>query len=358
MTHLKKRLPAAVVAATLMGVAAPNASADGILFPYLSTQSGVFSFVTIVNDGTSANYHFTYGHKSAPIANTANCNHFDGDVRTTYNDMMTFEVGNKVKNSYGGPALFEETGDANGAAPIQAGALTSLPLPLPVGNQIAFLSVENAPSEQASTVVDLFGWAEVIDTGANLSLAYSTHNFVTANAAFPSPRADYSNIAGLSWPSNAVMLSWYPTSVVSSAWHVLNLGSITNMSPASGSALRRGYTASGTYSSSTNGGAFDRDELFFSGSKTTRIRCFGIIGRSDVLGAGVEASTGNGGWTWLVGANAGNAPVSDTNETEGSYTTPGDYYLVHKIQTAVSSAGVGARQTVAREPSKNPLFQP
>ncbi len=354
MTHLKKSLPAVLVAATLSGVASQNASADGLLFPYLSTQSGVFSFVTIVNDGlgttAGAEYHFTYGHKSAPIANTANCNHFDADGRSTTNDMMTFEVGGKVKNSYGGGALFEEAGDSSGGAPVGAGALTSVPVALPVGNQIAFLAVEHGTTDSGADIA-LFGWAEVIDTGANLSLAYSTHNFADTGAAFPGGRADFGFLS-----SGAVLLSWYPTSVVSSSWHVLNLGIITEMSPASGSSIRRGYTASGTYSSSTNGGAYDRDELFYSGSKTARIRCFGIIGRGDVLGSGVESATANGGWTWLVGANAGNAPVSDTNETEGSYTTGGTNYLVHKIQTAVSSAGVGSRQTVAREPSKAPAI--
>ncbi len=357
MTHLKKSLPAVLVAATLAGVASQNASADGILFPYLSTQSGVYSFATIVNDalGTTAGaeYHFTYGHKSAPIANTANCNHFDADGRSTTNDMMTFEVGGKVLNSAGGRALFEEAGDAGGFG---AGALTSTPVALPVANQIAFLVVEHGGGEPSGNT--LFGWAEVIDTGSNLSLAYSTHNFLESGGWFtPGGRANFINLTG-AWPSDATMLSWYPTSVVTSTWHVLNLGNITDMSPASGSAIRRGYTASGNNSTSTNGGAYDRDELFYSGSKTTRIRCFGIIARSDVLGSGVESSTANGGWTWLVGANAGNAPVSDTNETEGSYTAPGDYYLVHKIQTAVSSAGVGTRQTVAREPSKEPGYAP
>ncbi len=355
MTHLKKSLPAVLVAATLAGVASQNASADGILFPYLSTQSGVYSFATIVNDalGTTAGaeYHFTYGHKSAPIANTANCNHFDADGRSTTNDMMTFEVGGKVLNSAGGRALFEEAGDAGGFG---AGALTSTPVALPVANQIAFLSVEHGGAADPDTAaVNLFGWAEVIDTGANLSLAYTTHNFVDASAVYTADRANFANLS-----TGAVLMSWHSTSAVTSNWHILNLGSITDMSPASGSSIRRGYTASGNNSTSTNGGAYDRDELFYSGSKTTRIRCFGIIARSDVLGSGVESSTANGGWTWLVGANAGNAPVSDTNETEGSYTTAGTNYLVHKIQTAVSAAGVGSRQTVAREPSKAPGFTP
>ena len=341
---MKKSVTAALVAGGLLGLATQPAQADGILFPYLSTQTNVYSFVTVVNDavGSAPEYHFTYAHKSVPVANTGNCNHFDGDVRSTANDMMTFEAGGKLLNPLGGRALFEEAGDAGGFG---SGGLTSTPIALNVANQIAFLAVED--SSDTTGAVNLFGWAEVIDTGANLSLAYTTHNFVDEGAAYTGTRADFSNLS-----SGAVVMSWYPTSNVSSSWHVLNLGPVTSMAPASGSSLRRGYGASGTSSNSTNGGAYDRDELFWSGSKTARIRCFGFVGISDLLSSGVVAQVANGGWTYLVGANAGSAPDSDANDPAGNYGTAGTTYLVHKIQTALSATGLNPRQTVNREPSK------
>lgn len=354
---MKKSVTAALVAGGLLGLAAQSAQADGILFPYLSTQAGVYSFVTVVNDavGSSNSYHFTYGHKTAPVANRGNCEHFDGDVGTTLNDMMTFHVrGTILEPGAAGYALFEAAGDGAGAG---AGGLTSTPLPLRVDNQIAFLGVEHNGSEPDSTAVNLFGWAEVIDTGANLSLAYSTHNFVDASAYAMADRANFANLS-----TGAVVLSWYPTTMVTTSWHVLELAVIGSasgsMSPASGSFLRRGYTVSGTYNNSTNGGAYDRDELFWSGSKTTRIRCFGIVNRGDLLGSGVDANTVSGGWTYLVGANAGSAPPNDAQDPDGSYSSAGTNYLVHKIQAATSAAGVGARMAINREPSKAPTFTP
>lgn len=366
--HLMKRsVTAALVAGGLVGLGAQPAQADGILFPYLSTQTGVFSFVSIVNRDAAAvaqpTLSFTYGHKAAtagPVvtSNTANCSHFDSPVVSTASDMMTFHVGGTITTpGANGFALFEEANDALG---VGAGQLTSQPAPLPVPGQLAFLVVENTAAEPVGALT-LDGWAEVIDTTTNLSFAYSTNdyarvtgiagttNFTTTAAAIAAGAAPTGGIA-----SGPVVLSWYPTQFVDTRWHVLNVGTTATMVPAGGTTgIRQGFTVANP---AAVGGAFNRDENFFSGAREQRVRCFGIVSRADLLSGGPLASTANGGWTQLVGAAiAANVGIAD--DPTGAYVL-GTSFLTHKIQTVTPATGLAPRQLMNREPNVDPSYTP
>ena len=356
---MKKSVTAALVAGGLVGLGAQPAQADGLLFPYLSTQAGVFSFVSVVSDGSAgttsgAEYQFTYGHKTAsaasPLVNTANCSHFNASVHATENDMLTFHVGGTITTAgAAGFALFEPNGDGLGFA---AGQLTSTPQPLGVADQLAFLIVEHNVDPNTSTV-NLFGWAEVIDTGANLSFAYSTHNFVDQGATVGT-----SDFTAQPVSSGPVVLSWYPASLVDSRWHILNLGETSSMAPAGGtSAIRSVYTVE---NAAGIGGAYNRDEQFFSGAKLLRIRCFGIATRGDLLNSPVLAATNDGGWTRLNrGGTQSVALVTDAGDPLGTYSpSTSSNPLVHKIQTVTSATGLAPRQMIDREPSVDPSYAP
>ena len=115
MRHLTRLFTSGLLGVGLVlsgGVALAQNSA-AVLFPFVTTETGKFTFITIKNTGSStagtpiAAYHFTYAMKAAPIVNKAECEHFDGDAVTTPADMMIFEVGGKVTTDAGTSALFE-----------------------------------------------------------------------------------------------------------------------------------------------------------------------------------------------------------------------------------------------------------
>ncbi len=360
---MKKNLPATLVAGSLLGLGVTTqAAADTILFPYLSTQSGVLSFVTIVNDGLAAGqysavslYQYTYGYKAAPVNQRGGCNHFDAPGQTTPADMVTFEVGSRVG---GGQALFEAAGDTFGFGP---GKLTSTTAPLTAAGQIAFLIVDAATQAPSGIGADagvgntdtarLFGWAEVIDPAANMTLAYSTHSFNNDTSI----GADLSNLSG-----SIAALSWYTASAVTTAWHVLHLNTTSVMIPTQGGGIRAaveaGQGGNNVRVLPAGVAAYDRDENPVSGTRRKPVRCFAIISRGDIMAATSVTATDNGGWTYLGGAFGDQAVLQDPIDVISTYTSAANT-LVHKIQTAIPAAtGLGARSAINREPTGGQVF--
>jgi hypothetical protein len=366
--HLMKRsVTAALVAGGLVGLGAQPAQADGILFPYLSTQTGVFSFVSVVNRDVAVivapQLSFTYGHKAAtagPVvtSNTGSCSHFDAGVTSTQSDMMTFHVRGTITTAgASGFALFEAAGDGAGPG---VGQLTSTPAPLPLDNQLTFLVVENNAADPANPL-SLYGWAEVIDTTTNLSFAYSTNDYARVNGVASTTNFTTNVVTSPVGPpaggiaSGPVVLSWYPTAFVDTRWHILNVGTTGTMSPAVGGGIRQVFTVANAAVVPV-GGAFNRDENFFSGARTQPIRCFGILNRGDLLSGGPLANTADGGWTRLVGGVA-IAVGGVADDLTGAYAL-GTSFLTHKIQTVTPATGIAPRQLMNREPNEDPSFTP
>ncbi len=338
--HLKSSVTTALAAAGLLGLGTQAAHADSLLFPYLSTQAGTFSFVTIANEGlnefsTLTGYHFSYGHKANPVANKKGCGHFDGNVVSTPADMLTFEVNGKVTEP--GGALFE----GGAAAPVTSSALT-----LPVANQTAFLVVEplgNNTAAEISTRIELFGWAEVIDTAANMTLAYSSAGLGVNDSTVPNFAT--SNV-GNTWHR----WSWYPTSLVTTSWYVLPLGLSSAMTPPGGGGLRATITAS----NGTLAGAYDRDEQFWSGSKVAPVRCLGFVTRADVLQPATITQTDGGGF--LYAESFATTATAPTDPDDPSATYAGIQQLNYKVQAATAATGLAPRTAINREPTLDPSY--
>lgn len=344
--HLIKRsVTAALVAGGLAGVGAQPAHADSILFPFLSTQTGVFSFVTIANFGGSefsdiTGYEYTYGYKPIPVVNQRGCNHADRTEYTTPHDMLTFEVGNKV-NDAGFPVLFEG-GSAGTPGP---GGFTSGAFQLPVANQLAFLAVEprGHTGPETSYRIELFGWAEIIDTTANMTFAYSTHNFAVNDSNNP----DFSQSDVGDWNHR---ISWYPTSLVTTSWHILPLGSVSTMTPGAGGGLRAALTVN--MQNGTNDAFVDRDERGTSGNRIALVRCFGFLTLDNLLQAPSLAA--GGGSTYLM---ATSFTASATDPVDPGSTYSAQQMLVHRVQTATTATGVAPRTAVNREPARAPSYR-
>lgn len=328
---LKKSVTAALMAGGLVGLAAQPVHADSLLFPYLNTDAGTFSFVTIANEGlnefaTLTGYRLNYGHKPNPVNNTNGCTDFDFTVNSTPGDVMTFEVNGKVTEPNG--VLFE----GGAAAPVTSVVPFSL-----VAGQTAFLGVTPIGTNGAAempTRIELWGWAEVISTSTNMTLAYSTHN--TGVNGSVNPNFALSDV-GNTWHR----WSWYPTAMVTTSWYVLPLGPLQTMLGGGIRTLVQGTNGIGL------GGAWDRDERFVSAGRIGILRCLGFLTRADVLTPGAVAATNDGGYLYA--------------ESFGATVVAGDTYngnqqLNYRVQTATAATGLAPRTAINREPALNPAY--
>ncbi len=314
---------AAMALALVLGVGVRGAQAQtAVLYPYLSTEAGVFTFVTLLNDGcsmplgTAASYHFTYAMKPVPVVNKKGCEHFDGDAGSSFADVMNFEVNKKVD-------LITAMGDT-----------TSTPFYYPLLGRVGFLIVEGIDDCEF-----FHGWAVVVNAATGLHYAYSSHDLRGSPTIDPS-------FVGLDAGSDFKFTSWYPASLVTTTWYVLPLGLRSAMAPGGGGGIRRGLT---TYTdhipASGLAGAYDINEHFFSGGKQVPIRCLGFMTRPDFLMPAVVASTDGGGWTSFFSV-AITLPLTDPDDPGGPYVTGN--YLLYKIQSTTALGGV--KTTVSREP--------
>jgi hypothetical protein len=317
------------------------AQADSIIFPYVAVQPGVYSFVTITNSGhdefdTLTGYHLSYGYKAYPVANKKGCNHYDVSINATAADMLTFEVGGKVTDA-GSFILFE------GTPPVTS---TGDPRMLGASNHVGFLVVEPIGNDLANERRDrceVFGWADIIDTDANMNLSYSTQGLCVNSST--DPNFNTSKV-GTNW----YKFQWMPTTYVTTAWYILPLGARSAMTPASGGGIRMVLRAN----DGDHPGAFDRDEQFFSGEKITPIRCLGIVTTADLLQPGPIAATLNGGWLHAESWGSWTAPATDPDDPGGVYGQ--NDFLAYRIQSATAAAGLGTRQTVNAEPQLDPAY--
>ena len=385
MRKLMKGLGGLLVLSLLLGAGlafAPKAEAQdaGLLFPFITTVPGQFTFIHISNDGAGGTlnpfvfpfatsvprtYHFTYAHKAVPILNTAACDHFDGDALTTPFDKMFFEVSGPVKHVQTNPpsfALFES-------------GVTSTPVTLPISGRQGFLIVELLAQDNRCLIAEgciptlpgavvpvggfpgvaLTGGADIIDAANGLFYSYTT-GFLAAGLQVVNTGA--AGVPGLVDPQFAFIdesrhfLDWYPDSIVKTSWWVLPLGSRSEMAPFGGGGIRMALVTQPRGIGAAS--AFDLDEHVFSGGPATRVRCVGIVDRTNLLGSGAKLNTDGGGWTRTIGAVATIAAATDPNDIQGgTYTRR--RHLMLTIQSAPTVLGTPIT-TIARTAHAGPLF--
>lgn len=351
------RLFVAVVAVVTasMGLTGP-VEADSpvaLLFPFITTEAGKFTFITIENNGFfgspggTFSYHFTYATKAVPVENRAGCDHFDSEAETTPSDMMIFEVSGKVKTDPPSNVLFEG-----------AGPDTSTAVVYPLQNRIGFLIVDQSTSPDGPAGL-IYGTAVIVDSASGLTWSYST-NYLNSDI-FPDP--DFSGIDGHTFivagddfsPTGAKVATWYPASLVTTGWYVLPLSSGSVMASAGGGGIRLGLQAFDPVTGSE--GAFDLDEQLFSGGRRTPVRCLGIVTRADLLQPGVLATTDGGGWSLIAGV-LGPSPLilSPTDPVDPGGVYGPEPFTMFKIQSATALGAL--KTTVHQEPDLFPCFDP
>ena len=297
---MKKSFQKSLIGVALIaaGIAA-HAGTPGttnLLFPYVTTTAGAFTFISIVQQGGNQTVsrgpsplHFTYATKAigAPNFNTsaaptqANCTHLDGDAASTPNDLMQFEMSNRVDV----PAAFGDT--------------TSVPKYFPntaVGsNRQGFLIVNNEPgSSYGSDAVyqgaRLYGEAHIINTATGLAVGYSTDDLHTANTV--GTAVDFSTANGPDAGLPNKVINWFAEPTVLTSFYILPLASENQM------AFLGGASAAYQVSDATTGlsGSYNNNEQFQSSTATAAIQCLGIVSRATLLGDLNADFSARGGW--------------------------------------------------------------
>lgn len=327
MKNFQKSLIAAAVMVTSAASFAAEVGTTNLLFPYVSSGSSAYTFLTINNggpDNLGGALHFSYGMKANNAANATGCEHSNGNGTLTPNDVTQFEMSNKLNL-----ATELANGDTNGGFPWTGGA-----------DKQGFLIV-NSNGLSGDT---LYGSAVVIDTASGLRLAYSTQGLNTTNAANadfsinntglaggPETQSSLGATGGLSGNANH-MVTWFASPTVTAGWYVVPLGFESAMTP-SGSI--GGITANYTMvnSAANLGGAYDMKEAFTSGSQSAAVRCAGIVTRADMLQSGALANSNKGGMALLT--------------TTSPIAVPADKAVADKslVYSAQSTAALGGSST-------------
>jgi hypothetical protein len=288
-TSFKKTLIAASVGAVLAaGSFAAIAGTPGttnLLFPFITTENGAFTFISISNQNQTTvgpnNLHFTYATKGASAANSVACAHLDGDATATANDLMQFEITNKVPlTGFGGtsvPKFFP-----SGAAP-QRGMLI-------VNNETGSLYGGGTYNSGL-----LYGEARIINTSSGLAAGYSTDDLHTTSTTNP----DFTLAAGPDGGSNGntKVISWFPDPTVTTTFYMLPLGTEQTMAFAGN--VTATYQAQNSAASQTAlgvGGHYNNKEGFQSSTATAAVTCLGTFSRADLLGTLNAPFSANGGW--------------------------------------------------------------
>lgn len=346
----KSLLVAAMGVAALASTTA-NAGSYGtqnVFFPYITTASTAFTFITLANNGTGAAgiAHYRYAMKATTAANSVGCEHQDGNGTLTLNDVLQFEVGNKVN-----VATALATGDTTGTA-----------YPFTGGNdKHGYLMVNTTGAGRSGQTI--YGEAVIIDTATGMRMAYTTGGLNTDNAADPDYTLANTGIAGgpesvpVFVPSGSVdpkgtsVVTWYKAANVTTSWFVVPLGTTLEMTPAGAvGGVIAGYNMGDSAGAAGQNGAYDLNEAFHSGSIRTDVRCIGVITRANMLQPGALANTANGGTAHLSTYNrlAGTdgAPAGGT----AAALLQRDKSLVYKLQS--TSLVGGASSFISRESAR------
>ena len=309
---MKKSFQKSLIAASVgivlaAGSFAANA-ADNLLFPYVTTKAGAYTFVSVSNNGVgdftttgpTGKYHTYYMTKpiGAPLSQA--CNHFDAQAKTTANDVMQFEVANKINMA----TTFGDT--------------TSTPVTLIGSPNVEGFMIIAADTPAAGALYH--GEATLVDASTGLFFSYSTANLTAASGGDP----DYTT--GLTDSTSDKAASFYPASAVSTAYYILPTGVRSLMANTAGGGLTATINA-GPVGSTTALGAYDMNENFFSGSQSPKVTCFGFVANNQLLQPSTVSAVVNGGQV-ITSRNLG-ATGTVPNST-------GTGFLQYKVQSSTA----------------------
>ena len=254
---MKKSFQKSLIAASVgavMFAAAGTASANSLLFPFFTTNSGAQSALSIAsNAGVAVAETLHYVYNYGPT-----CIHFDGLGKVSNNDLLQHSVASSAAGGYGKAV----------------GSDTSTPFHFPLANTTGFLVVTNTTTAGATGIT---GDMAIVDPSTGLVAAYAG---ISNNSAV---EGNFAAITDANFN-----LSAYSASIVDTSWYGVVVG---NMNAAITG--NRNWTA--IASVSNQGQVYDNDERPFSGLVSKAITCSGTILPTDLLTSAQAAAVGSNG---------------------------------------------------------------
>lgn len=298
----KKNLIAASVGAVL-AAGSLSASANSLLFPYFTTNSGAQSVLSLSNTGAATEaLHYVYNYGTA-------CTHYDASGSVTANDILSHSIASTAAGGFGKVV----------------GTDTSTPVYFPLANQTGFLVV----STRTTATTSLRGSMAVIDPATGLVVSYAgIDNGLDTSGAL---EGNFAAIADVNFA-----LTTMPGALVTTSWYGVVTGDM-NADIAAG----RDWKAGALFTN--NGNIYNNDEVPYSGTVTKGITCAGAIASSDLMNGAQAAAVGtNGG---LIRATA--SAVAPTLPSTGTMTG----VVMMKMQTVQAAAGApfAGKQFLHRE---------
>ncbi len=262
-----KKMAITSVAGAVLGIAGAAQANNSLLFPFVTSANGTYTFVTVYENpfpagglsdtptGGNVGFRVSYGFKDADSSPTAACSYSNFDIAMKQGGLLQWDAAGRLD-------LPSDFGDD------YRGELMGLP-----GNTEGFMIVEyNDPASAAGT---LHGDAIVINTATGMILSYAATNS-TGN--------DFSTDGSSEFTS-----SWLPRSVAGTTWYALPLGTRDAMVRSNSQGI------SGKIVARTNVqkmGAYERNGAYYTGVKEQPFTCFGVFGIDDLLQRGYDM----GGW--------------------------------------------------------------
>jgi len=255
-------------AISVTGVAQAN---NSLLFPFVTTSSTAYTFVTVLEnpypeeglptypDNRDIRYHVSFMGKEVNASSTEQCDFWDASGFMKQGGLAQWEAGDRFD-------LPSEFGDENGFEP------RFFPQ-----NRQGFMIVEyDLPG---SAVGQLHGEAQIVDTATGLVMSYPA-----LNKAGEQP--DFSEDAG-----SEFIMSWMPLENVSTSWYVLPLGTRAEMMKMYDGIKAKVFPRGNVQ----NMGTYTRNSQYSSGVRSQELTCLGIFSVDDMIPSYIY----DGGWTTL-----------------------------------------------------------
>jgi len=272
----QKTLIAAAAGVALMSTVG-TASANSLLFPYFTTNSGAQSVLSISANSTASSstagevLHYVYNYGPS-------CIHFDGNGRVTGNDLLQHSIAATTAGGFGKAVSTD----------------ASTPFYFPSANSFGFLTVTNKST--AGAVIS--GEMAIVDPSTGLVAAYAGISN-SAETVGTLSEGDFSGITDQQFD-----LRFFGSSVTSTSWYGVVTGNMY-------AAITAGANWTGAQTLSNNGVIYNNDESPLSGTSTKTLNCAGTFTANDLMNTAQQAAVGgNGG---LIHASASSvAPDAKT----------------------------------------------
>ncbi len=297
-----KKLTIATAAAFAMGAAGQAQSSD-LLFPYVVVSETVTTIVSVINTGDigenlAHRLHYRLWYKNGPNAenNLARCEEVNLVLPTSYNDIQTIDLGDRIDNYRG--VMFDDPSVNNNWQAAQFPYSLAGNLDLPVRGYL-IVDDQIVPNPQDSEEILLQGEAMIFEYGSGAAWGYQAGAVYSDDEGGDFRDRDPEDGVGVSFTDGApatANVAIMPFDEVTTRFFVTPL--VEDMrtgnnffAPGEEARARLTFGAAGETA------VFDRDENPISGNVNQEVVCVGAVDAGQMLSQGARnLFSPTGGW--------------------------------------------------------------